>query len=58
MASLICPALTRKSDKCPRCDTALSANNGLCLLCLLQVGLTEPEDSTSESLNTLLSEIE
>jgi hypothetical protein len=58
MASLICPAITHESDECPRCDTALRVNNGLCLLCLLQTGLTEAEDSRSESLDTLLSEIE
>jgi len=52
------PAITHEPDKCPRCDTALRVNNGLCLMCLLQAGLTEDEDSRSESLDTLLSEIE
>jgi len=52
------PAITHEPDDCPRCDTALSVNNGLCLLCLLQAGLTEDEDSRSGSLDTLLSEIE
>jgi hypothetical protein len=52
------PAITHEPDECPRCDTALRVNNGLCLLCLLQTGLTEAEDSRSESLDTLLSEIE
>jgi hypothetical protein len=58
MASLICPAITHESDECPRCDTALRVNNGLCLLCLLQAGLTEDEDPISGSLDTVLSEIE
>jgi hypothetical protein len=52
------PAITHEPDECPRCDTALRVNNGLCLMCLLQAGLTEDEDSRSESLDTLLSEIE
>ena len=51
-------AITHELDECPRCDTALRVNNGLCLLCLLQAGLTEAEESRSESLDTLLSEIE
>jgi hypothetical protein len=51
-------AITHELDECPRCDTALRVNNGLCLLCLLQAGLTEAEDSRSESRDTLLSEIE
>jgi hypothetical protein len=51
-------AITHELGECPRCDTALRVNNGLCLLCLLQTGLTEVEDSRSESLDTLLSEIE
>ena len=51
-------AITHELDECPRCDTALRVNNGLCLLCLLQAGLTDAEDSRSESLDTLLSEIE
>ena len=42
--------------ECPRCDTALRMNNGLCLLCLLQTGLTEDEASGSESLEALFSE--
>ena len=52
------PAITHQPDDCPRCDTALSVNNGLRLLCLLRAGLTEDEDSRSGSLDTLLSEIE
>jgi hypothetical protein len=52
------PAITHELDECPRCDTALQVNNGLCLLCLLQAGLTEDRDSESESLAALLSEIE
>jgi hypothetical protein len=52
------PAITHEPDGCPRCNTALRVNNGLCLLCLLQTGLTEDEDSRSESLEALLSEIE
>jgi hypothetical protein len=52
------PAITHEPDQCPRCDTALCLNNGLCLLCLLQAGLTEDEDSGSESLEALLCEIE
>ena len=51
-------AITHELDECPRCDTALRVNNGLCLLCLLQTGLTEAEDSRRESLDTLLSEME
>ena len=51
-------AMTQELDECPRCDAAVRMNNGLCLLCLLQAGLTEAEDSRSESLDTLLSEIE
>ena len=59
MASLMLLQRSRmEPDECPRCDTALRVNNGLCLLCLLQTGLTEAEDSRSESLDTLLSEIE
>jgi hypothetical protein len=52
------PAITHEPGECPRCDTALRVNNGLCLLCLLQAGLTEGGDSESESLAALLSEIE
>ena len=52
------PAITHEPDECPQCDTAFHVNNGLCLLCLLQAGLTEDGDSGSESLDTLLSEIE
>ena len=52
------PASTHEPDECPRCDTALHVNKGLCLLCLLQAGLTEGGDSGSESLEGLLSEIE
>jgi hypothetical protein len=52
------PAITHEPDGCPRCDTALRVNNGLCLLCLLEAGLTEDEHSGSESLDKLLFEIE
>ena len=52
------PAIPHEPDECPRCDTALHVNNGLCLLCLLQTGLTEDGDSGSESLEALLSEFE
>jgi len=59
MASLICSQrMTRDLDGCPRCDAAVRMNNGLCLRCLLQAGLTEDEDSGSENLEALLSEIE
>ena len=51
-------AIRHEPDECSRCDTTLRMNNGLCLLCLLQTGLTEDEDSGSESLEALLSEIE
>ena len=51
------PAIPDKPDECPRCDTALRVNNGLCLLCLLQAGLTEDEDLGGASLEALLSEI-
>lgn len=49
---------TLEADECPRCDAALRVNNGLCLHCLLQAGLTEDEDSGSESFEALLSEME
>jgi hypothetical protein len=52
------PAITNEPEECSRCDTAFRVNNGLCLLCLLQAGLTEDEDSGSESLEALFSEIE
>lgn len=52
------PAMTHELDECPRCDAGVRMNNGLCLLCLLQAGLTEDEDSGSENLDALLSEIE
>jgi hypothetical protein len=52
------PAMTHELDECPRCDAAVRMNNGLCLLCLLQAGLTEDKDPESESLEALLSEIE
>jgi hypothetical protein len=59
MASLMSSQRSRiEPDECARCDTALRVNGGLCLLCLLQAGLTEAEASRSESLDTLLSEIE
>ena len=52
------PAMTPEMEECPRCDAAVRMNNGLCLLCLLQAGLTEDKDPGSESLEALLSEIE
>ena len=52
------PAMTHELDECTRCDAAMRMNNGLCLLCLLQAGLTEDKDPGSESFETLLSEIE
>jgi predicted amidophosphoribosyltransferase len=52
------PAMTHEPDECPRCDAALRMNNGLCLQCLLQVGLTEDVEFGSESLEALLAEIE
>jgi hypothetical protein len=52
------PAITHEPDECPRCDAALHVNNGLCLLCLLQAGLTEDEDPGSEGIEALLCEIE
>ena len=50
--------MTHELDECPQCDAAVRMNNGLCLLCLLQAGLTEDKDPGSESLEALLSEIE
>jgi hypothetical protein len=50
------PAISHEPDECPRCDTALRVDTGLCLLCLLQAGLTE--DFGSGSLEAVLSEIE
>ena len=59
MASDLLPAMIRHElDECTRCDAAVRMNNGLCLLCLLQAGLTEDEGSGSESLEGLLSEFE
>ena len=52
------PEVTHEPDECPQCDAAMRLNNGLCLLCLLQAGLTEDADSGSESIEGLLSEIE
>jgi len=52
------PASRHERDECPRCDTALRVNNGLCLLCLLQNGLTENEDSGTESFEAVLSEFQ
>ena len=52
------PAIRHEQGECLRCDTALRMNSGLCLLCLLQTGLTGDEDSGSESLEALLSEFE
>jgi hypothetical protein len=52
------PAMKDELDECPQCDAAVRMNNGLCLLCLLQAGLTEDKDPGSESLEGLLFEIE
>ena len=52
------PAMTQELDECPQCDAAVRMNNGLCVLCLLQAGLTEDQDYGSESLEAFLSEIE
>jgi hypothetical protein len=52
------PAMTDDLDECPQCDAAVRMNNGLCLLCLLQAGLTEDKDPGSESLEAFLTEIE
>jgi len=51
-------AITHRPNECPHCQNALRVSCGLCLLCLLQAGLTEDEDFGSESLDTLLSQIE
>jgi hypothetical protein len=51
-------AIGHAPDECLRCDTALRVSKGLCLLCLLQTGLTGDEGSGSESLEALLSEFE
>lgn len=56
--STMTPDAFNEPGECPQCDTALRVNNGLCLLCLLQTGLTEDEDSGSESLEPLLSEFD
>jgi len=50
--------ITNQPDECPHCESAFRMSCGLCLRCLLQAGLTEDEDSGSESLDTLLSQIE
>ena len=52
------PEMTNELDECPQCDAAVRMNNGLCVLCLLQAGLTEDEDPGSETFEALLSEIE
>ena len=51
------PASTHEPDDCPRCDTALHVSKGLCLLCLLQSGLSDDGGSGIESLEALLSEV-
>ena len=51
-------AIMHQPNECPHCQNALRVSCGLCLRCLLQAGLTEDEDSGSESLDALLSEIE
>jgi hypothetical protein len=50
--------ITRQPNECPHCHSALRVSSGLCLRCLLQAGLTEDEDSGSESLDAVLCEIE
>ena len=49
--------ITCQPNECPHGHIALRSN-GLCLGCLLQVGLTEDEDFGGESFDALLSEIE
>jgi hypothetical protein len=49
--------ITRQPNECPHCLTALRVSSGLCLRCLLQAGLTEDENSESECLDALRSEI-
>ncbi len=50
--------IMRQPNECHHCHSALRMSSGLCLRCLLQAGLTEEEDSGSESLDALLCEIE
>ena len=50
--------ITHQPNECPHCHSALRVSSGLCLRCLLEAGLTEEEDSGSESLDALFSEIE
>ncbi len=50
--------ITRQPSECPHCESELRVSSGLCLRCLLQAGLTEDEDSGSDNLDTLLSQIE
>ena len=47
--------IARQANECANGHTTLHVHNGLCLGCLLQAGLTEREDSGSESLDALLS---
>ena len=49
---------TRPLEECQNGHATLYLHNGLCLGCLLQVGLNDDEDSPSEKLETLLSETE
>jgi hypothetical protein len=50
--------ITHQPNECLHCENAFRVSCGLCLRCLLQAGLTEDEDCGSESLDTLLSQIE
>jgi hypothetical protein len=50
--------ITHQPNECLHCENAFRVSCGLCLRCLLQAGLTEDEESGSESLDTLLSQIE
>jgi hypothetical protein len=50
--------MTLQPDDCPHGHAVLHVSDGLCLGCLLQAGLIEDEDSGSESLDALLSEVE
>jgi hypothetical protein len=45
-------------DECPHCCGVVRVHNGLCLGCLVQMGLAEDDGSESENLDVLLSEIE
>src|SRR3954466_1375018 len=42
---------------CPHCDSSSQIAGGLCVGCLLEAGLDPADESDSDSLNGLLSEI-